>query len=467
MNKKIILIIAFIIICIIAITVPLVIFLRKKNNTTTNTTTNNTTSTPLTSALNSSGLAVMNREGFENIPPEPIVFDTIEKIMTNFETFINLYFPKLKDIIDDVNMTISADTDYFPPNSTVYSILAEAAQDEEHRNRFKLKPIIDIYSHLLLADTNDETMNNNFNLAMIGLIIFLNAKDIDKTYQINDNNGIPITGRVVYKYNSDYDTTKELRIFMDSGVNTDKPLKKEHSLRIEKDCIIDNLCYTTSEDLKIIYMKETDKDSIDEKERLKQEVSANIEKYKAVLKLLFIANLKLMLNPGYNNINQVLNDTNDKNNRELAGLRGILVSSIKSNHFKLDENDVPSPMNNIKIIGNGLIYKDNDGKLKRVKISRNEMDLFNKLKNAKIREIIPETLCANIPNENCSNASNLLNSLCTPSSNNKLCTVANQLNSLIGNNVSDSGTGSGNGSGSNNSSGNGSGSGTGSGTSTN
>lgn len=436
MNKKIVLIIAIIVIAIIAITVPLVIvFTRKSNKPIITTAAPINTMSIVASGLSSSGLVSINRtnEGFENPPTTSIVFDTVEKIMLNFEVFINLYFPKLKDIIADVNATIAQDTDYFSPNSTVYTILAEAAPYEEYRTRFKLKPIIDIYSHLLLTETNDETMNNNFNLAMIGLVIFLNAKDMNKTYEIVNSNGETIKGSVVYKYNSDYEITKELKIFMDSGINMDKPLKKEHSLHIEKECISDNLCYTTSEELKVIYMKDTMEDTNMEKERKKKEVATDIDKYKKVLELLFIANLKLMLNPDYNNINQVLNDSNDRNNRELAGLRGILVSSIKSNHFKLDETDIPSNiMNNIKIIGDGILYRDIDGKMKRVKMHHTNKELLNKLKTSRIREIRPEIVCANMPNENCSNAFNLLNSLCTnPTNNNVVCNIESQLNTFI------------------------------------
>jgi hypothetical protein len=384
--------------------------------------------------------------GFDNIDPLPtttqseiIIFDSIEKIMINFEKFIDLYFSELKDIIEDINNKISEDTDFFPSGSTVYSIYEDAASHKEYRDRFNLKPIINIYSHLILTEENEEIMNARFDLAMIGLIIFLNANDINKTYELDNNDGsTKSNGNLIFKYNSDY-KINGLKFFMETELNKDKPKIKKHSLDLTKECIKDNICFTTSEDLKSIYLKDDQPDK--EKKRLKEEVKNNEDNYKKILKLLFIANLKLMLNSDYNDINEVINDNNDKNHKELNDLKDTLNKVVKKRPFESNPTVSRNDNNDefIKLSGDYIIYKNaqtgtTQHKIKRIKLPKDH-GLDNQLKTLKdnnIKIIKPTDICKT--NDGiCIATIDLLDYMCSINNNNntdKTCIVLNELQIL-------------------------------------
>lgn len=446
--------IIILVLSVTAIISLLILMLRGKQTTidetiSASTSANDTNNIILSNGLEGSGLESRNSESnvsrFDNVDPLPtttqseiIIFDSIEKIMTHFEKFIDLYFPELKDIISDINKKISEDTDFFPSGSTVYSIYEDAASHKEYRDRFNLKPIINIYSHLILTEENEEIMNAKFDLAMIGLIIFLNAKDINKTYELDDNNTTS-NGNLIFKYNSDY-KINGLKFFMETELNKGKPEKKEYSLESTKECIKDNICYTTSEDLKSIYLKGNKVDDDKEKKRLKEEVKNNKDNYKKILKLLFIANLKLMLNSDYNDINEVINDNNDKNHKELNDLNETLEKVVKTRPFKSNPTVTHNDNNNefIKLSGDYIIYKNaqtgtTQHKIKRIKIPKNS-GLDNDLKILKdnnIKIIKPTDICKT-NDDICSATKNLLDYMCTiqNNDNDKICIVLNELRNL-------------------------------------
>ncbi len=179
------------------------------------------------------------------------------------------------------------------------------------RNTFRLKPIIDIYSRIILNDTSDENINKNFELAMIGMITFLNAKDVVKIFNKDTK-----SGNIVYKYNPDYKEINELKIFMTTEYNKDKDLLYTDSLKVEnEECLIDKLCYTTSEDLKKFYMTSTktiksEKENENKKERenKKGEVKNEILDLNELLDLIFIANLIYTHRSNTSSINAIIND---------------------------------------------------------------------------------------------------------------------------------------------------------------
>ncbi len=274
-----------------------------------------------------------------------IIFDDIEKIMNNFDTFASIYFPKLD--LARINDKLKTDkyalfTSIY--NKTIQQILTDASTNQKSRERFKLKPIIDIYSRILLNDTSDANIDKNFELAMIGLIIFLNAKSANRQFTTNDYK----SGSVVYEYNPDYATINELRIFMSTPFNKGKELSKNNSLTVEnKECIVDKLCYTTSEDLKSFYMtstktkkEEKEKEDKNEREKKKNEVKTQAVDYNELLDFLFIANLIYVQDTTKENINAIVNDLFTKTfSDKKIRYRGLLHSIINTKNVEIDTED--------------------------------------------------------------------------------------------------------------------------------
>lgn len=341
----------YIIIFILVIIISIVVYLIISNNKSTPTSTPITPYTQLDSALTQSGINKYGTtsENFEDVTTTSnvIIFDDIQKIMENFELFASIYFPKLN--LTRINDKLK--TDNYKDNAAIYNktvqqILKDAAPNQVSRNRFKLKPVIDIYSRILLDDTNDINIDRNFELAMIGLIIFLNAKSANRQFTSNGK-----SGNVVYEYNPDYETINELRIFMSTPYNKGKDLLNTGSLTTENtDCLVNKLCYTTSADLKSFYLtsnksnkEEKEKENKVERENKKKEVKNQIIDLNELLDFLFIANLIFIQDDTKENVNAIVNELLNKTfSDKKIRYRGFFRSMLNSKNVELDTEDKPT-----------------------------------------------------------------------------------------------------------------------------
>ncbi len=163
-----------------------------------------------------------------------IVYDSIEKILTNFEDFINTYFPKysLKKINDllkkyNINTTIQD----FMKNNTNNDIVKQG-----------MGGLSNMYFDLIYTIEDKEYFGN---LALIGNILLYNLYISDPT--LNKDYADYIKYNINLSYNTNHKAINELRLYFNTNLNAGKEtkLKNIYSIIIDMDCYNNNLCYST------------------------------------------------------------------------------------------------------------------------------------------------------------------------------------------------------------------------------
>jgi hypothetical protein len=199
----------FVVVAVIVIIILILyftgVFNKSSNNTTNNNTTNNNTtntdvvnSDKINNALRRANITVLDKDTFQN--NNDVVFDSVDKIINNFDLFITTYYPSLD--INDLNNILK---NYGVPK-TMQEILIEN-KDLPNMNRSIINIIIMLAFQILTM-----SMNNSNDIICAGLsIIITNNLIVDnkmnqKMVYLNDFN--TTDDFYIYFLPSSYDTSK-------------------------------------------------------------------------------------------------------------------------------------------------------------------------------------------------------------------------------------------------------------------
>ena len=173
------------------------------------------------------------------------VYNNLEDILSNFEDFINTYFPKIN--LGKINDLLKSYNIHF----TIQNIMENNKPTNIHNSIAS-----SLYFSLIKYDDNKQELGN---LALIGIILLYNIYLNDSTSKYYKDLR-PLNP--YFSYNTDYKTTNELRLYFntDNNKDTEHELVAPHYLMNSAKCINNNLCYTILD--KILELDENSSDII-------------------------------------------------------------------------------------------------------------------------------------------------------------------------------------------------------------
>ena len=169
-------------------------------------------------------------QGQENFAYDGI-YDSYEKILSNFEDFINTYFPKINLI--KINHLLK--------NYYIELTIQEIMKQYIHSNisDILMQILSGSYFSLIRTYENNQELGN---LALIGSVLLFNLLVNDPTFKEYDKYK---DLNVYLSYNTNYKTINELRLYFNTSINAGKEgeLVSIGGLAVSEHCL-SNLCYT-------------------------------------------------------------------------------------------------------------------------------------------------------------------------------------------------------------------------------
>ena len=162
------------------------------------------------------------------------VYNSSEELLSNFEDFINTYYPKIN--LNKINNILK--------NYGISLKIQDIMKNNKTTNIHKVLPV-PLGLYLLLIKYDKELAN----LSLIGTLLYMNIitlKDPEfKKYSILN----PLNP--YFSYNQNYKEINELRLYFNTNNNKNKgdKLVIPNDLINTDECINNNLCYTTLDKL--------------------------------------------------------------------------------------------------------------------------------------------------------------------------------------------------------------------------